>query len=64
MPASIDMHTSTTHPPPLLTEVDLIQLMDKNGIGGNVDNVLRLLDQERMQLLLNTLRRSWSVSML
>ena len=33
MPTSIDLVTGSTEPPQLLTEADLIALMDKHGIG-------------------------------
>ena len=32
-PSSVDLHRGQTQPPPLLTEADLIALMDKHGIG-------------------------------
>ncbi len=32
-PSSVDLHQGQTQPPPLLTEADLIALMDKHGIG-------------------------------
>lgn len=33
MPSSVDISEGTTSPPPLLTEADLIKLMDQHGIG-------------------------------
>jgi DNA topoisomerase III len=33
VPSAIDMHEGKTEPPQLLTEAELIALMDKNGIG-------------------------------
>ena len=32
-PTAIEMNNGETHPPPLLSEADLIALMDKHGIG-------------------------------
>lgn len=40
MPTSIDMEEGTTTSPKLLTEADLVSLMDKNGIGTYPDPLL------------------------